>query len=246
MVLVWIISSTLLVCIISLIGIFTLAVKEELLKKLLSGLIGLSGGALIGGAFLHLLPEALEESPAEPVFYSLVFGILLFFFMERYFYWRHCHDSVCDIHAYSYLNLFGDAFHNFVDGVAIAVSFVASVEVGIVTTLAIILHEIPQELGDFGVLVYGGFSKKKALTYNFISALFAIVGATAGFFLTDLAKGSSVFILPLTAGGFIYIGASDLIPEIHKQANQTRSSRALIAFLLGILFMALAKYLMPH
>jgi len=245
MILVWILASTFLVSLISLIGIFTLAIKDNLLQKILFGFIGFSAGALIGGAFLHILPEALEKEKSTVVFYYLILGIVLFFLMERYLYWRHCHNDVCEIHAFTYLNLIGDGFHNFIDGMVIAASFIVSLKLGIVTTLAVILHEIPQELGDFGVLVYGGFSKQKALFYNFISALTAIFGAIIGYFISDFAKGFSNFILPLTAGGFIYIATSDLIPEIHKESNLRRSNLAFIAFLLGIILMALAKQFLP-
>lgn len=246
MVLVLILASTFAVSLISLIGIFTLSLKDKLLKKILFVLIGFSAGALIGGAFLHILPEALEETKSMPVFYYLILGIALFFLLERYFYWRHCHEGVCDIHAFSYLNLVGDSLHNFIDGMVIAVSFTISLKLGAVTTLAIILHEIPQEIGDFAVLVYGGFSKQKALAYNFISALMAMIGALAGYFISDFALGFSGFILPFTAGGFIYIATSDLIPEIHKESDLRRSTAAFIAFLFGIILMALAKQLLPE
>ena len=246
MILAWILTSTFLVSLISLVGVITLAVKDNLLHKITFCLIGFSAGALIGGAFLHLLPESLEKMPANAMFYYVILGIVLFFLMERYLYWRHCHDGICDVHAFTYLNLFGDGIHNFIDGVVIAISFVDSVKLGVVTTIAIILHEIPQELGDFGVLVYGGFTKRKALFCNFLTALTAVAGAIAGYFLSDFAKGFSNLILPLTAGGFIYIGASDLIPEIHKETNLRRSTLAFISFLLGIIFMALAKILLPN
>jgi zinc and cadmium transporter len=241
MILVWIIASTLVVCLISLVGVFTLALKEKLLQKILFCLIAFSAGALIGGAFLHLLPEALEKAQSSAVFYNLILGIILFFLMERYFHWRHCHEGACDIHAFTYLNLFGDGIHNFIDGMVIAASFLISVKLGVVTTLAIIFHEIPQELGDFGVLVYGGFSKEKALFFNFISALAAMAGALAGYFIAGIMQGFSVFILPLTAGGFIYIATSDLIPEIHKERDLRRANLAFAVFLAGIIFMALAK-----
>lgn len=180
------------------------------------------------------------------MFYYVIWGIVLFFLMERYLHWRHCHDGICDVHAFTYLNLVGDGVHNFVDGVIIAASFIVSIKLGVITTIAIILHEIPQELGDFGVLIYGGFTKRKALFCNFLTALTAIVGAVTGYFLSDFAKGFLNFIIPFTAGGFIYIGASDLIPEIHKETNLMRSSLAFVAFLLGIAFMAIAKALLPN
>jgi zinc and cadmium transporter len=244
MTLAWVLVSTFIVSLVSLVGVFTLAIKENLLKKIIFSLIGFSAGALIGGAFLHILPEVLDKVKSETVFSYVILGLVLFFLMERYFYWRHCHAGVCDVHAFTYLNLIGDAFHNFIDGILIAASFVVSVKLGVVTTLAVIFHEIPQELGDFGILIYGGFTKRKALIYNFISALTAMVGALAGYFLSDLAQGFSNFILPLTAGGFIYIAASDLIPEIHKETNVIRSTLAFLAFLAGIVFMALAKLIL--
>lgn len=247
MTLIWIIGSTLVVSLISLVGIFALTIKDKLLHKILFGLIGFSAGALIGGAFLHILPEALEKTKSISVFYYLILGIVLFFMMERYFYWRHCHEEgVCEVHAFTYLNLIGDGFHNFIDGMVIAASFIVSVKLGIATTLAVILHEIPQELGDFAVLVHGGFTKKKALLCNFISALMAMIGAIVAYFITDIASGFANFILPLTAGGFIYIATSDLIPEIHKEKDLKRSTSAFIAFIFGIAFMALVKQFLPE
>ena len=242
MILVWILASTFLVSLISLIGIFTLLIKPQLLSRVLFYLIGFSAGALIGGAFLHILPESLEGSGSTFVFSWLIAGIALFFLMERYFYWRHCHEQGrCAVHSFTYLNLIGDGFHNFLDGMIIAASFTASIQLGIVTTLAVIFHEIPQELGDFGVLVYGGFSKSKALVFNFASAATAMLGALIGYFIADATVSFSKIILPLTAGGFIYIATSDLIPEIHKESNVKRSTLAFIAFLIGIGFMVLTK-----
>lgn len=244
MLLSWILGSTLLVTFISLVGIFALILKEKLLRQILFCLVGFSAGALIGSAFLHILPEALSERQNNiAIFYLVILGIVLFFSLERFLYWRHCHNGVCDTHAFTYLNLIGDGFHNFIDGIVIAASFLVSLKLGLVTTLAIIFHEIPQELGDFAVLVYGGFTKQKALGYNFISGLTALVGAVSGYLLSDSVRGFSGFILPLTAGGFIYIAASDLIPEIHKESNFRRSLYAFIAFLVGILFTASARTL---
>jgi len=246
MVLFWSLASTFIVSLISLVGIFTLAIKDNLLHKVLFCLIGFSAGALIGSAFLHILPECLENSKSTTVFSYLILGIIIFFIMERFLHWRHCHEEgVCKTHAFTYLTLVGDGFHNFIDGMVIAASFVVSFQLGLVTTLAIILHEIPQELSDFAVLVYGGFTKKKALLFNFASALMAMIGALAGYFINDYIQGFSNFILPLTAGGFIYIATSDLIPELHKENDLKRSMAAFSAFLLGIVFMALAKKFLP-
>ncbi len=196
---------------------------------------------------MHILPECLENNKSEAVFSYLILGIIIFFLMERYLHWRHCHEEGgCKIHAFTYLNLVGDGFHNFIDGMVIAASFMVSLKLGLITTLAIVLHEIPQELGDFAVLVYGGFTKKKALLFNFASALMAVLGAVIGYFVADLVKNFTNFILPFTAGGFIYIATSDLIPELHKENDLKRSTAAFIAFLLGIIFMALAKNFLPE
>jgi zinc and cadmium transporter len=246
MVLLWILASTFLVSMISLVGIFTLAIKENLLQKILFCLVGFSAGALLGGAFLHILPECLENNSATVVFSYLILGIIIFFMLERFLHWRHCHEEgVCKTHAFTYLTLIGDGFHNFMDGMVIAVSFTASFQIGLVTTLAIILHEIPQELGDFAILIYGGFSRKKALLFNFASALMAVVGALVGYFISETLHSFTNFILPLTAGGFIYIATSDLIPELHKENNLKRAMSAFSAFLLGIILMAVLNKFLP-
>ncbi len=246
MVLFWILTSTALVSLVSLVGIFTLAIKEKFLPKILFCLIGFSAGALIGSAFLHILPECLENNQSNSVFSYLILGIIIFFIMERFLHWRHCHEEgMCRTHAFTYLTLVGDGFHNFIDGMVIAASFVVSFQLGVVTTLAIILHEIPQELSDFAILVYGGFTHKKALLFNFASALMAMLGACVGYFINDYIQGFSNLILPLTAGGFIYIATSDLIPELHKEKDLKRSMAAFSAFLLGIVFMAFMNRFIP-
>ncbi|MBI5036844.1 ZIP family metal transporter [Candidatus Micrarchaeota archaeon] len=232
----WSLGATLLVSAISLIGVATLAFKEKLLKKILLALVGFSGGALLGGAFLHLLPESLEEigSTAPLV---LLAGFCLFFIMEKVLHWRHCHHGKCDIHAFTYLNLIGDGIHNFVDGIVIVAAFSQNIPLGIATTLAVIAHEIPQELGDFGVLIYGGFSKTKALFYNFLSALAAVAGALVGFFFLTGIEGFPPYAIAFAAGGFIYIAASDLVPELHKETDVKKTFTAFTFFLLGIAFM---------
>lgn len=237
MTLIWILVSTLTISIFSLAGVFTLVMKEEQVKRGLLLLVGFSAGALVGGAFLHLLPEALKQLSVESAFLYTLLGFSLFFLMERLFHWRHCHEAVCDIHAFTYLNLFGDGLHNFVDGLVIAASFVGGIPLGIATSIAVASHEIPQEIGDFGVLIYGGFSKYRALFFNFLSALTAVVGGVIGFYLASTVEGVSSILLPLTAGGFIYIAASDLIPELHKEKRPLKANLAFLIFILGIIFM---------
>lgn len=237
MTLFWIIGSTLIVSLLSLAGIFTLALKEQTLKRILILLVGFSAGALAGGAFLHLLPEALEELQAGAVFRYALAGFALFFLMERILHWRHCHEGKCDIHAFTYLNLFGDGLHNFIDGLVIAASFISGIPLGIATSIAVASHEVPQEIGDFGVLVYGGFPVNKALFYNLLSALTAVLGGVIGYYLSTVISGLALVLLPITAGGFIYIAASDLIPELHKEKDHYKANLAFILFLLGIFFM---------
>lgn len=235
-----IIASTFFVSLISFIGVFSLALKEEQLKRMLLVLVALSAGALMGGAFLHLIPEAIKQS-SENVFSFVLIGFVLFFFIEKILHWRHCHDGKCSIHTFAYLNLLGDGIHNFVDGIIIAASFLSNLSLGVTTTFAIALHEIPQEIGDFGVLLYAGINRTKALLFNFICALAAIAGGIFAYFLYYNLISSSFFLLPFAAGGFVYIAATDLIPEIKKEISLKKSLPIFFVFILGILIMFLLK-----
>jgi zinc and cadmium transporter len=242
----WAICASIVVSLISLIGIFGLLLKENLLNRILILLIGFSAGSLIGGAFLHLFPEALEQSKNIDIFLYVIFGFIFFFILEKYFYWRHCHNGICDTHTFTYLNLIGDGIHNFTDGLAIGTSFVVNIQFGVITSLAIIFHEIPQEIGDFAILIYGGFKKIKALLFNFISAFSCIVGTILGFYLSEKFGNFSPYLLSVTTGGFIYIAACDLIPELHKQPDIKRDILSIISFLSGIFFILLSKSIYPH
>lgn len=222
-----------IVSLISLIGIFSLLLKENVMDKILFILVSFSAGSLLGAAFLDLLPEAVDGGNPGILNYVLL-GIILFFMMEKFLYWYHCHRGKCEVHIFTYLNLIGDGIHNFTDGVIIATSFLVSIPLGTVTSLAIILHEIPQEIGDFGILVYGGFSKTRALFYNFISALTAFLGALVAYFFIPKAENFAPFIIAFAAGGFIYIACSDLIPELHKEKNTRRSFLQFALLLIGI------------
>lgn len=238
--------STLLVCLLSLVGIIALLLKNKILNKILLVLVGFSAGALMGGAFLHLLPESLEETKAITVSLFLLVGFSSFFLIERFLHWHHCHKGICEVHTFTYMNLFGDGVHNFIDGVIIATSFITNIHLGIVTTIAIIAHEVPQEIGDFGVLIYGKFTKAKALFFNFLSALTAMVGALFGYFLSNTFQNIIPSILPFAAGGFIYIAASDLIPELHKEPDIKKSLLSFCFFLAGISFMFIVKIIFEH
>ena len=238
---VYILLATFIVSLISFVGVVTLALKDKILTKILLILIGLSAGALMGGAFLHLLPEAVEKSSGLDVYLFVLVGFILFFLIEKVLHWRHCHKGECDVHTFHYMNLVGDSIHNFIDGLIMAASFVVSLPLGITTTIAIATHEIPQEIGDFGVLLYGGFSKKKAIMLNFAIALTAVLGGIVGFLVSSLIENIVVFILPFAAGGFIYIAATDLVPEIRKELDMKKYMATLFVFICGILIMWATK-----
>lgn len=240
-ILLWILISTFLISIIAFIGILTFALKKKLLEKLLFVLVALSAGALMGGAFLHLIPESIERYDGINIFLYILIGFSLFFLIEKILHWRHCHDENCKVHTFAHMNLIGESVHNFIDGLIIAASFIISIPLGIATSIAVAIHEIPQEIGDFGVLVYGGFDKIKALMLNFIVALAVILGGVLGYFFSGYIEQSAMFLLPFAAGGFIYIAASDLIPEIRKETDIKKSIFIYSIFLLGILIMLAVK-----
>jgi len=238
--------SVFIVSLISLIGVFTLAIKEEKLKKILLFFVSFSAGALLAGAFFHLIPEAVEEMGfGKKLSFSLIGGIVVFFVLEKFIRWRHCHIPTSENHPHpvSYMNLVGDAFHNFLDGTIIAAAYLVNPSLGLTTTLAVIFHEIPQEIGDFGVLLHGGFTKKRALFFNFLSALFAVLGCVVTFLMSNFVAGLSWLLVPFTAGGFIYIAGSDLIPELHRETSAKKSFFQLLALILGIILMFLLRFL---
>jgi len=190
---------------------------------------------MMGATFFHLLPEAFAKLPVKTVLFITLMAFILFLLIEKLLHWRHCHDGVCDHHnTLGYMNLIGDGVHNLIDGLIIAGAFLTDIKLGTIITLGVVLHEIPQELSDFGVLIYSGFSKKRALLFNLFSGLTSVLGALIGYFASYYITDLSSFLLPLAAGGFLYISASDLIPEIREQTNLNRSRVAVATFLLGI------------
>ncbi len=234
--------SVAIVSLMSFVGILAFPIKEDKLKKILLYMVSFSAGALFGDVFIHLLPEAVGEAGfGLDISFYIMSGIGFSFIIEKFVHWRHCHipTSKEHIHPFAMMNLFGDGIHNFIDGLIIGASYLASIPVGIATTLAVVLHEIPQEIGDFGVLLHGGFSKRKALFFNFITALTAIFGAVVSLLLSSYAKNMTIFLIPFAAGTFIYIAGSDLIPELHKEAEIKKSLLQFIAIAFGILIMLL-------
>lgn len=240
------IIATFIVSSVSLVGVFFITIKSDKLNKILLLLVGFSAGAMLGGALLHILPEVSQELDIVYVGLTIIIGFSLFFMLERILHWHHCHKNggECDVHTFAYTNLIGDGMHNLVDGIVIAAAFATGWPVGVATTLAVIVHELPQEISDYGVLLYAGFTKKKALFYNFISALLAVIGAVIGSVIAKQITGIVPWLLSLAAGGFIYISASDLIPELHKEKNTSKALLSFLTFCGGVIFMLIFKLYM--
>ena len=234
-----ILAATIVVSLVSLVGIFFLSVREALLNRIALILVAFASGSLIGGAFFHLIPESLERNN-DWAMLIIVIGILSFLVLEKFLCWRHCHEDVCEVHSFVYLNLIGDGIHNFLDGMIIAGSFLVSTEMGIVTTGVILFHEVPQELGDFGVLIYGGFTRSKALLFNLLSAITTIIGGMFAYFYSMYVYDLRFLLLPFAAGGFIYIALVDLIPELHKRRKPQGAWLQFTFILLGIAILWLA------
>lgn len=240
---VWLYSlvSVILVSLISLVGVLTFSLKEDYLKKILLYLVSFSAGGLFGDVFIHLIPEVTEDF-GFGIYGSLfiLIGITFTFIIEKFLQWRHCHIPTAHdhLHSFAYMNLFGDAIHNFIDGLIIGGSYFVNISLGVATTLVVIFHEIPQEIGDFGVLIYGGFNKSRALFFNFLTALTAILGVIISLTLCSLLQDMNQYILLFSAGNFIYIAGSDLIPELRKEEPMfLKSSLQLIAFVFCVLIM---------
>ncbi len=230
-------SSILFVSLISLFGILLLSFQETLFRRYISLFISIAVGALLGDAFIHLIPEALAESETTTLTSVLIIaGIFTFFLLEKLLHWHHHGEDVetSDIHPVGKLVLISDVTHNFLDGVVIAASFSISLPVGFATTLAVIFHEIPQEVGDFAVLIHSGYSKGRAILLNFLSALSALFGAALFFAIGGFAESFATICVPLTAGGFIYIAVADLIPELQKTKQWRISLLQSVAVILGI------------
>lgn len=239
---VWLYSlvSVFIVSLISLIGVFTLGIGIDKLRKFLIYTISFSAGALFGDAFIHLFPEVIENGGFGVLSaLYLLGGILMFFILEKVIHWQHCHMPITKqhVHPFAYMNLVGDSLHNFIDGLIIAGSYIASIPVGIATTFAVVLHEIPQEIGDFGVLIHGGFSKSKAIFLNFVTALTAVLGVIVALLLGKIIPDIQSILVPIAIGGFLYIAGSDLIPELHRETKIKVSIWQIISFIIGILIM---------
>lgn len=251
-------SSVIIVSLISLVGLATLSIGEARLRRAILIFVGLAIGALLGDAFIHLIPEALENT-ASPHTVSLlvIAGMLLFLILENILHWHHGHGQHGHSHRHEEmaepstdrilpigrLILVSDSLHNFLDGIIIGTSYLVSIEIGIASTIAILLHEIPQEIGDFAILLHAGYRKARALWVNFLSALFAIGGVALVFVLGSANEQFTSWILPLAAGSFIYIASSDLVPELHKHHGSRNFFAEFAAVLVGVGLMYLVLFL---
>ncbi len=245
----YILGSVLLVSFISLLGTFIISIQQKQLMKTLVFLVPLAVGALLGDVFFHLIPKSFESSNETTSTSALIIlGIILFFFLEKFLRWHHHSVDIQCIQTeqvqpqkhLASLILISDGLHNFLDGIIIGVSYLVSIEVGIATTLAIIAHEIPQEIGDFGILIYAGFKRSTALLYNLLSALTAIAGAGLVLIFGSFSEQLIPKIIPFAAGVFIYIASSDLVPELHKHGK----NKNLIPEIAGIGTGLLAMYML--
>lgn len=242
----WIVSSSLLMSLIALVGSVTLILKEETLQKITLPLVAFAAGSLIGGAFLHMIPAGIVKYDGDDIFYLwILLGFLVFFALEQLLHWHHCHRANADCKKpLTYLILIGDGLHNFIGGLAIAGTFLIDIHLGIMAWLAAAAHEIPQELGDFGVLIHGGWKKSKALMFNVLSALTFLLGGITAYMASFTMNVD--FLVPFAAGNFIYIGASDLVPEVNKHGDIKTNFIHFISFAGGIALMWMIKLTLSH
>ncbi len=250
---VYTIGSVILVSIIAVFAAIPFFMKKQIPHSVLIVLMSLSVGTLLGGVFLHFLPELVEEGYTTSVALSIIAGFLVFLLLEKFIHWHHskkAEDGCGCGHSHAYhlapLNIIGDGMHNFLDGLVIAGSYAVSLPLGIAATISVIFHEIPQEIADFGILLYAGLTKTRALLFNFLSATAAIAGAIVGIIFTEKIHGFSNIIIPFAIGNFVYIAASNLVPELHKHCKITETIIHIIAICAGVGIMLLVAILAPE
>jgi zinc and cadmium transporter len=213
-----------------------LAFPDAMRQRLLPCLLSYATGTLLGAAFLGMIPQGLKHAAPLTISGTVLAGLVGFFILEKLVIWRHCHDEDCEEHSHrgGALILVGDAFHNFVDGVVIAAAFLTSVPLGIATALAVIAHEIPQELGDFAILLHSGLSKTRAFAYNLLSSLTTLPGVIVGWFWLAEVREAIPFVLAISAASFIYIAVADLVPSLHRHTTLKSSVIQVGLILAGI------------
>lgn len=241
----WIILMTVIDGLLGLIGIFSFFISKKFLNKIILILVAFAAGALLGGAVFHLIPESVQKLSWVITIILTIAGFCIFFLIEKLLHWHYCRDGgSCHKHEhpYVYLLLIGSSIHNFIDGLLIAGSFIISIPLGIITSILIIVHEIPHEIGNFGVLVHGGMKRGKAILADFLIQLTAIIGGLAGYYFLNLNQYVAI-LLPLAAGGFLYLVFFDLIPEVLEDKKPVRLIINIIAIILGLLLLLAAKIL---
>lgn len=241
-------SAVAVISLVSIVGIYFLMAYLPRFSRHSLVLVSLAVGSLLGDAFIHILPEANSLLPQELVAMLTISGILLFFILEKIVRWRHCHSPDCADHSSSQatvtVSVVGDFFHNFIDGVLIASTFYVSFSLGLATTIAVLVHEIPQEIGDFSIYRHLGVSLSGSLLLNIFSGISAFIGVIFVAFIGSQIESFSGYILPVTAGGFIYLAASDLIPELHRHEPKISVSVVqLISVVIGVSLMYALKFL---
>ena len=246
----WILGASFLSAVVSLAGRSVAFLGEEKFRRFIQYAISLAVGVLLGVVFLDVLPEALEmsEDPRGILLWVLG-GFLFFFILERLLLVYHCHEGQCPVHVFGYLSLLGDAVHNFIDGVIIALAFFVDIKLGVLTAVAVVLHEIPQEMSDFLVLLHAGFSRARAMIYNFLIALTAVLGAILTYLFSGAIDGLIAPALAIVAGNFLYIAAVDLVPELHEAEHGRKKTTVLAQFLLiliGIAIIWFAGFFLEH
>jgi len=251
-----IILATVVVSLFSLSGIFALSLREKTLHSILYFLVAFSGGTILGASLFDLLPEAVELVDESVVFVYIAVGFVAFFVLERFIYWYHGHGHHDDIdhmddervstRGFAYLNIIGDGIHNFIDGMIIAASFTAGTHVGIATTIAVIFHELPQEIGDYAILIYAGFDRTRALVANFMASLSVVLGGVFAVFFLETVDALSGFLVAFSAGAFLYLAASELVPELQKERDFVKSVVQFAVFVLGLAVIWYVGLLLPE
>ncbi len=240
-----IIAANFLVSLVALVGAVLLIFFKQKIQSLLPSFVGFAAGVLLTSSFIDIIPEALEAGNYEEYVYLSIFGgIVLFFLLERFMIWSHHHHDHKNIHSTTPLILIGDSIHNAIDGVAIAASFLANPILGWQTTLAVMAHEAPHEISDLALLIGNKLPPKKALGFNFISGLTAIIGGIAGYYFLDISEAFIPILLGFAGGMFIYIACTDLIPEMHEDFAKNKRWSQTIPFVLGIAIAFISRMLL--
>lgn len=250
------IGATFLISLLSMIGIFTLSLSESRLHKILNFLIAYSAGTILGASLFDLMPEAVELVDEHVVFLIVALGFIFFMFMERGLYWYHGHGHSHEfpshngdedmIKSFAYLNIIGDFVHNFIDGMIIAASFINGFTVGVAASIAVAFHELPQEMGDYGILVYAGIERRKAFLYNSAAAFSIVLGGLFGVYFIGLVEELSGWMVAFSAGAFLFLSASELIPELNDEKNWKKSFIQIIFIILGMLTIYMLGIIFPH